>query len=61
MRRNSKVNAFIGLTDDNSYNDWRWSDSPATPVTFTDWHNGQPDNPDHHCVVVSKNLLYCIL
>ena len=42
---------WIGGTDTASEGTWKWS-STGTPLSYTNWYSGQPDNSkgDQHCL-----------
>jgi hypothetical protein len=50
---------WIGLTDEGSEGDWRWTD--GSPVSFTNWNPGEPNNSggtEHYAELLGSSGLW---
>ncbi|XP_037388527.1 CD209 antigen-like protein E isoform X4 [Pygocentrus nattereri] len=45
-------NAWIGLTDTNTANVWKWVDGSAPTTEY--WGSGEPNGVNEHCVIISE-------
>ncbi|KAM8779949.1 C-type lectin domain family 4 member A-like isoform 2-T2 [Rhynchonycteris naso] len=50
LKRNSAY--YVGLSDPEGKGDWQWVDHTSYNESATFWHQGEPNDPAEHCVIL---------
>ena len=49
------ANLWLGLNDLDVLDTYVWSDAPNEAPGYLKWSNGEPDNPNEHCVFMRNH------